>query len=171
MSASGQALKRAGMVAASSAAGPWNDEADQAILELARSGEEFTADQLIERVGMPEHRNAVGARLSAAARRGWIQRTGDRQADNRAEQHARRVSLWIGAGGAQTAVVGPPARQAPPRVHPPIKSAFETMPLYQCHYCHEYLSADQLGHEPGPPGSGIIWRVHRPPCFSEEVPA
>lgn len=96
--AAGRADRDAGMALAESNAAPeWRDRALAYLDELAAAGRPFTADDLVERVGLPEtgSPNAVGALFGGAARRGLILRAGDTQATRRA-RHAGRVSVWVG---------------------------------------------------------------------------
>jgi hypothetical protein len=77
----------------------WNIEADAAIHSLAESGAEFTSEDVTRRVGLP-HRSpgAVGARMNAAAKRGWIAWTGRMSQAERSNQHAAVLKVWKGIG-------------------------------------------------------------------------
>lgn len=74
----------------------WNAAADHAIGWLARSGREFTVDDVRARVGPPPgHPNAMGARFLAARRAGLIAEVGYARS-GRADAHARRVMVYRG---------------------------------------------------------------------------
>lgn len=78
----------------------WRLAAKWALWELARTGEPFTADDVIAKVGLPKPswpgmNNAVGALFSLAARKHVIHRVGD-TSTLRVIGHARRLSLWRG---------------------------------------------------------------------------
>lgn len=97
--AGGRADRDAGMALAESNAAPeWRERARQTVDALAALGVPFTADDVIEVVGLPDtgSPNAVGALFAGAARRGAIVRAGDAQATRRA-RHAGRVTVWVGA--------------------------------------------------------------------------
>ena len=93
----GAQLAMFGMTLADEAASPtWKDRWDDAIALLARSGEEFTTDEVRGIAGPPEdHFNACGARLQSAARRGLIEACGYRRS-TRAVLHAHPLTLWRG---------------------------------------------------------------------------
>jgi hypothetical protein len=87
-----------GMALAESARGAdWDRRViDQAIRHLARTGREFSSNDV--RGLLPAVRPAlIGARFLAASKRGEIKRVGDVLADHKAG-HARRVGLWRRAG-------------------------------------------------------------------------
>jgi hypothetical protein len=73
----------------------WRIEATTRIEELIAGGARFTADDVTARVGLPTHRNAVGALLSAFARKGRI-RTVAFGRGERSSQHSRTVRIWQG---------------------------------------------------------------------------
>lgn len=81
----------------------WAERAKTTIQQLASTGENFTADDIIQRVGLPTRylgmnaNNAVGAAVSASARRKEIKRVGFTTA-NRASSHGRVLSIWRGTG-------------------------------------------------------------------------
>ena len=76
----------------------WKAQVDDWIVFWARSGGEFTSDDIRLYVdGEPHHDNAWGARFAAAARRGLIHRVGYRQSA-RPAGHARAVAVWRGVG-------------------------------------------------------------------------
>jgi hypothetical protein len=74
----------------------WKARADIAIDQLAKSGREFTAEDVRAGAGDPRRPNAFGARLQAASRSGVIVKVGYR-ASRRASLHAHPVALWRGA--------------------------------------------------------------------------
>jgi hypothetical protein len=97
--ADGERLKAAGMAAADANADErWKADFDARLNLLAASGRAFTSEDVTREVGLPPSGspNAVGARINAAARRGVIVRVGDVKAA-RVNQHATRISSWIGA--------------------------------------------------------------------------
>ena len=78
----------------------WRERFDRALTYLASLDDPFTVDDVIARAGLPRmsemnKNNAVGAIMSAAARRGLIRRTGYEQA-GRSLSHGRAVSVWQG---------------------------------------------------------------------------
>lgn len=99
----GRAARDAGAAQAdsSAAADEWRPGAIAVLRELALSGQPFTADDLVERAGLPlqsetNANNAVGALFSAASKKGLIERMGDTQS-KRVAGHARRLSVWRGS--------------------------------------------------------------------------
>lgn len=78
----------------------WHDRALAALDALAAAGAPFTADDLVERVGLPDtgtnRNNAVGALFAGASRRGVITRAGYRSS-TRVSGHGRIVAVWVGA--------------------------------------------------------------------------
>lgn len=103
----GDALKNQGMARVDQAEDEdWKERADEAILELARKPSPFTAEDVREIAGDPSRPNAMGARLSANARRGLIRHYGFVHA-RRPERHSSLVILWMGMPKAfETTVVG-----------------------------------------------------------------
>jgi hypothetical protein len=73
----------------------WKDEADSLIVSMARSGAEFTAEDVRAWVGNPPKANAMGARFMAALRSGIIERAGWKHASRR-EAHARALAVYRG---------------------------------------------------------------------------
>lgn len=75
----------------------WRAQVDQAINQLAATGEPFTADS-VRALGVPEPSSPQqwGARFQAAARAGVIRRIGY-QPSQRASVHAHPVATWQGA--------------------------------------------------------------------------
>ena len=69
---------------------------DAAILRLARLGAPFSANDMRgELRGIPGP--VVGGRFNAAARRGLIRDTGQREPSNLASTHGHEVRRWVGA--------------------------------------------------------------------------
>ena len=101
MSAQGRDLADACMQMALFVKPDWKVRAEYVIQQLAAAGNPFTADDVIERVGLPTRyqgmnaNNAVGAVMSAAARRKQIVRVGFTTA-NRSSSHARVLGVWQG---------------------------------------------------------------------------
>jgi hypothetical protein len=94
----GERRAQAGMGRAERSAIPegWTARADQAIKELAASGERFTSDAVVGMVGVPEtHHNAIGARINAMARAGVIRKAGFTKS-SRETGHARTIAVWEG---------------------------------------------------------------------------
>jgi len=79
----------------------WSIEARLALLQLAKSGKEFTADDLIQLVGLPagseaiNGNNAVGALFRYHHRLGTIKHKGF-TASSRPGNHGRHVRVWVG---------------------------------------------------------------------------
>ena len=99
------AAHRAGQVgqeqaAAADRAWSWAMRAHDAITELARTGREFTADEVVARVGLPDagtnRNNAVGAVFASAAKQGEIVKTGAYRPSRRVIGHGRIVAVWVG---------------------------------------------------------------------------
>ena len=74
----------------------WKATCDFVILWLARSGAEFTAEEVRPWIPEPPHPNAMGARFSAAVRAGVISHLCYRKA-KRAKAHARILAVYRGA--------------------------------------------------------------------------
>jgi|SRR5262245_36291101 len=97
----GEQLKLDGMQTAADAVPNWYELAYAALCDLARSGREFTSEDVTARVGLPRgevetnRNNAVGALMSACARQGIIRRVGYRKAE-RSDLHAAVVGVWVG---------------------------------------------------------------------------
>lgn len=79
----------------------WAEVAYKALRELALSGRPFTADDLVELVGLPtgkvtdKKNNAVGALFTKVARTGLITRIGYTQSA-RKSGHATTIGIWRG---------------------------------------------------------------------------
>jgi len=106
----GEELKAAGQAAAADAVPTWFDQATASVARLARLGTEFTSEDVIAEVGLPnvevgkDRNNAVGSLMTACAKRGMIHRVGRRKAKRR-NSHSAEVGIWLG---------GPDPDQAPP---------------------------------------------------------
>jgi hypothetical protein len=74
---------------------PWPERADAALEYLARTGREFTAEDVRAMVGDPDRPGAMGGRLLAAAKKGLIERVGFRQAE-RSERRSGWLAVWRG---------------------------------------------------------------------------
>lgn len=92
--AAGQAAADAGSALALDAAEHWKIVANEVLDELIEKGEEFTADDIADRVGIPaDHPNAMGGLFSAASKQLRIVPVRTTKA-TRKESHARRVCVW-----------------------------------------------------------------------------
>lgn len=75
----------------------WADTAWQALLDLSRTGAPFTADDLVERVGMPPTSGkAIGGVFNRAAKAGIIRKVGERPT-TRVTSHLRSLAVWQGS--------------------------------------------------------------------------
>lgn len=92
-----EGMERAGTGTPGVLASDWRAKAATAMDELAASGEEFSADQLVEKAGPPPHPNMLGPTFANAARADLINAVGFRQA-TRASAHARIQRTWKGKG-------------------------------------------------------------------------
>lgn len=77
----------------------WNERFDAAVTALAMTREPFTSEHVTARVGLPPSGSpsAVGARMTAAAKRGSIHKTGRTVKAERPNQHAAMLTEWRGA--------------------------------------------------------------------------
>ena len=73
----------------------WKEAADREIEAMARSGIEFTSDDLRSKIGEPSNPNYWGPRFTAARRRGVIEPLGARPATT-ASAHGRLIRVWRG---------------------------------------------------------------------------
>lgn len=84
------------------AAAEWRENAWRAIVRLAASGQPFTSEAVVAAIGLPSgtvasnRNNAVGAIMNAAARAGFIRKTGRRVLAHRRPSHARELAEWEG---------------------------------------------------------------------------
>lgn len=67
---------------------------------LARTGLEFTAADLMQVVGAPDHPNRIGAAFRAARRTGLIEPTGSVVPSTAASRHGAIVRVWRGVEAA-----------------------------------------------------------------------
>lgn len=76
----------------------WGERFDAAVKALALTREPFTSEDVTAKVGLPPSGSpsAVGARMTAAAKRGDIRKTGRRVAARRPNQHAAELTQWRG---------------------------------------------------------------------------
>lgn len=86
----------AAALAASDTVLGWKDRANAALVQLAKAGQPFTADDLVAAVGVPPHHNALGGLFLHASRRKVIRKTGEYRQGTRRAQHARAVPVWSG---------------------------------------------------------------------------
>lgn len=91
----GEALKAGGIATVSShTPEDWAKAFEEQVLDFVRLGSQFTSEDVTQLVGQPpNHPNAVGARMNAMARRGFIKRVGFRKAE-RKNQHATVIGVW-----------------------------------------------------------------------------
>lgn len=105
MSTPGDAAKAAGIAQANdNADAAWRAVFDAELLRLAQGGVPFTTDDVVDESGLPPagmSPNAVGARVNAAARRGWILPTGVYRKGERVARHSGMSREWIGTGTAK----------------------------------------------------------------------
>ena len=90
------ALKAAGIAAANAAPTEVKNRVDRAILRLARTGREFSANDLrSELEGVPGP--VVGARFNALGRQRLIVQTDRRVPSNKGNTHGHKIECWRGA--------------------------------------------------------------------------
>lgn len=95
----GRRLRDEGAAAAgttSPTAEAWRSAAAEAIQVLADQGEQFTADDLVDRVGLPPVPNMMGSVFLTAKRRDVINLVGY-EPSSRPSNHARIQRIWVGA--------------------------------------------------------------------------
>jgi hypothetical protein len=113
---------------------PWAAVADEEMARLARSGDPFTAEDLIGIVGKPSTDNAIGAMFGKWSKRGAIVSTGMTKTTH-ALGHARRILVWKGTGKAWK-----PREQSAKAVRrelPPARPlGVEIGPARPCPSCH-----------------------------------
>lgn len=90
-----RATRDAGEQAALNFDPSWADEAWDALVDLARSGQHFSADDLVARTGPAPSPGAIGAVIRQAARRGLIEAIGF-QTSNRISRHNGLQRVWRG---------------------------------------------------------------------------
>lgn len=74
----------------------WRTRAEARLRYLADWGGEFTADDVVEKCGLPPSPNALGALFLGARRRGLITPVGYAQA-TRPASHGRIQKVWVHA--------------------------------------------------------------------------
>jgi hypothetical protein len=89
-------VEAAGTTAPGALVTAWKAKANKALEELIREGSYFSADDLVELVGMPPRPNMLGGVFIGARRAGLIKPMGYTQA-SRPEAHARVQRTWAGA--------------------------------------------------------------------------
>jgi hypothetical protein len=90
-----QATQEAGQQAALEFDPIWTDMAWDELVDLARSGYEFSADDLIARTGPAPSPGAIGAVIRQASRTGLITAIGY-QTSRRVSRHNGLQRIWIG---------------------------------------------------------------------------
>lgn len=75
--------------------GAWSDAAWRELVRLARTGREFSADDLIDEVGLPDSPGTCGATIGAARRAGLIRAVGY-TTSRRVTRHGGVQRLWKG---------------------------------------------------------------------------
>ena len=79
----------------------WKEQFRVGVMSLADRGTPFTSEDVINAVGLPREvqqnrNNAVGAMMSAMARRGLIRKTGRRVQSQRPSSHCAEILEWVG---------------------------------------------------------------------------
>lgn len=95
----GHQARDSGMGKAVTATPRWASQARTEILRLAASGAEFTADDVVAAVGLPNEsdvnaNNAMGGVFAGASRAKAIERTGAMVSSAREYGHARLIPVW-----------------------------------------------------------------------------
>ena len=79
----------------------WRAAAERVIRDLARSGSDFTTDDVWARLDLTgittREPRALGAVLKDAGKRGYVRATDRFRNSTRVECHARPVRVWVGA--------------------------------------------------------------------------
>lgn len=89
-------LKETGMAQAETVNEEWNTQARAEIMRLARTGQPFTIEDVIDVVGLPGGSNkSVGSVMNRVARTGMIYKYGQRPA-SRVTSHRRSLQVWRG---------------------------------------------------------------------------
>jgi hypothetical protein len=84
----------------------WKQLFRQELVALAETGQPFTSEDIIAKIGLPaggvaiNANNAVGAMMSSQAKIGLIVKTGERVSANREASHGAELTEWIGAQAA-----------------------------------------------------------------------
>lgn len=136
--AEGRRLRDEGMQKADAHAHPaWKAVAGAALVKLARTGEEFGAEDVTAIAGMPAQPNAIGSLFSTYAKRGVIVAVGFQQS-SRASRHASRQLTWRGTEKART-FAAPPAPDLTERLPQGQMSILE--PAWHCPNCDSEIDA------------------------------
>lgn len=96
----GQAAADQGMARANAAnrVQTWKQYADSWLIGVIQAGRKFTADDLINDVGLPDHgvgkNNVVGAWINAQSKRGLIEFTGQFRKSKRIDRHTGIQRVW-----------------------------------------------------------------------------
>ena len=92
----GEARKQQGTSRAAQAQSDYHELACAQIRTFARTGEPFTADDLVEVIGLPEGSgNVIGAAFLSVSRTGLIWKVGQRPS-NRPSSHRHMLQVWRG---------------------------------------------------------------------------
>ena len=75
----------------------WRSVARTRLAALAKSGMEFSADDVTAEAGIPSEPNAVGALFATAHKQNLIRPVGTRTGDN-PQRHAGSQRVWVGVG-------------------------------------------------------------------------
>lgn len=73
----------------------WNEKALEELRRLARSGLEFSAEDIRDRVGDPDSSGSLGGLFQRARHAGLIEFVGYRRA-RRIQRHAGVIGIWRG---------------------------------------------------------------------------
>lgn len=90
----GLTAKAIGQAASASAEEEWLERAKDEIRLRADAGQQFTAEDITNAVGMPEAKGAVGTAFSHLARSKVIEWTGEMRQCTREEAHASDLRVW-----------------------------------------------------------------------------
>lgn len=74
----------------------WKSRAMVEMSRLARSGVEFSADDITGAIGMPPEANMMGALFVSCHKTGLIRPVGTRQGEN-PQRHGGSQRIWVGA--------------------------------------------------------------------------
>lgn len=81
----------------------WKIQFREQVWKMAKTGQRFTSEDVIEIVGLPAGKvstnanNAVGAMMNALAKRNIIKKTNERRKSRRPNSHGAELAVWIGA--------------------------------------------------------------------------
>lgn len=82
----------------------WKAKFKESVRTFARTRQPFTSEDVIAVVGLPcgdvamNANNAVGAMMTALAKKGVIHKTGNRVQSRRKSSHGAELTEWIGSG-------------------------------------------------------------------------